>query len=81
MIWLCGFIFFKKFMSDAYTTLSSTIKDSHEASCMYAECLLDEVRGTLLAFTLYQPLCLMMEAQIQNLPLGSSQFKGVDTKV
>lgn len=60
MTWLYGLVFFKKLRSDAYTLLSS-IKDSHDASCMFVEHLLDEARGALLAFTLCQPLCLMIE--------------------
>lgn len=65
MTWLCGLIFFKKFVSDACSLLSS-IKDSHAALCMYAERVLVEARGTLLASTLCQPLCLMMEPQGSN---------------
>lgn len=80
MTWLCGLVFFKKFMSNAYNILSS-IKDSHDASCMYAERLLDEARGKLSAFTLCQPLCLMVSHKIQNMPLRNSQSRGVDTKV
>ena len=57
------FVFFKKLISDAYTIPSYTIKDSHDASNVYAELLLGERRGPLLAFTLCQPLCLMMELQ------------------
>lgn len=53
MTWLCGLVFFKKFLSDAYSTRSSTIKDRHEALRMYAERRVHEARGTLLPFTLY----------------------------
>lgn len=51
MTWPYSPIYFKKVGSDAYTVLSSTIKDSHHASCVFAERLLDEARGALLAFT------------------------------